>query len=331
MCGKKVCIILVVGLFTSSCATILHGSRETVTINSLTPGTKIYIDGYFKGVDSTKVKLKTKETHNVTFKKQGYKNQFFILDSKFDLKKMGLNVMTVAPSFPFDFLLLFVGLPFLVCSSLIDAYTGSWYTFNVDKISADLEKEKINTYKKPPSTFFGIRGGISTSITSSKIPYKGQEVSVNTSGSDLSYHIGVFGEYKFEFMEKIGLQFGLSAARRNIHMNVEDEVGQYTIIFKADYIEPFAILKYYINENISLGMGGQTGLLTSYEATEKGRMKSFDTGAIFEAGYKLKNRLNFSTGCVYGLFNRLSNAKGRGIRVSINTAYWYFAISYDIF
>ena len=344
-------IVLIVGLFTSSCASILGGYEEVVTVNSLTPGTKIYIDGYFKGIDSAKVKLKTREDYNVTFKKQGYKNQYFVLDSEFRFRRLFLN-MICGPLFPLG--------------ALIDALAGSCYTFDTNKISADLEKNKINADEKPSSEkTFGIRGGISTSIASSaRYNTVGSEtrwVSVDTRGQDLmpvfSYHIGLFKEYKLIMPQSpkgIGLQFGLSIARRNIRMNVRDRIGQYTTEFKRNYLEPFTIFKYYLNENATLGMGYQMGFLLSSvvesseesdESDESDDIPFFplhdifplDPGVIFEVGYKLKNGPNLSAGCFYGLPHTLESDRKRKVSgekvsgASINTFLLYLSISYYIF
>ena len=328
-------IVLIVGLFTSSCASILGGAEEVVTVNSLTPGTKIYIDGYFKGIDSTKVKLKTREDHNVTFKKQGYKIQFFILDSEFQFRRLFLNIICG---------------PFFTLGALIDGLAGSCYTFDTNKISADLEKNEINAYGKPSSEkTFGIRGGISTSIASSTR----YGTSVNTRGPAFSYHIGLFKEYKLIMPKSpkgVGFQLGLSIAMRNIRMNVGNRIDQYTTELKGTYLEPFAIFKYYVNENVTLGMGYQMGFLVSGFAgsseesykREEDREKDYDIfpldpGVIFEVGYKLKNGPNLSAGCFYGLGRTLQSYSKRGVNggkvsgASINTFLLYLSISHYIF
>ena len=73
---------LVLGAFLlSSCATILQGTKKKVSIRSLTPNTKIYVNGEYKGKDLVTVKLKRKDEHTVLATKKGYEKQVKTIDN----------------------------------------------------------------------------------------------------------------------------------------------------------------------------------------------------------------------------------------------------------
>lgn len=77
------CILL------SSCATIFCGSRQAITFDAKMPDVRIYKDGMKLGVtkaDGTFTTKIDKELSSVNFvaKKEGYKNELFFLNTKFN-------------------------------------------------------------------------------------------------------------------------------------------------------------------------------------------------------------------------------------------------------
>jgi hypothetical protein len=49
----------------SSCALIFNGTKESVSVKSMTPNSKIYINGNYQGTDSVSVKLRRNKNHSV--------------------------------------------------------------------------------------------------------------------------------------------------------------------------------------------------------------------------------------------------------------------------
>lgn len=58
-------------LIFSSCASIFSGGRDTITINSIEPGTKIFVDGAFQGENSVSVDVKRGKKHVIRVEKEG--------------------------------------------------------------------------------------------------------------------------------------------------------------------------------------------------------------------------------------------------------------------
>tara|TARA_R110002033_G_C3819641_1_gene232941 strand:- start:109 stop:573 length:465 start_codon:yes stop_codon:yes gene_type:complete len=70
-------------LLTSSCASILTGSKRKVLFESDPPGAKVFVNGHEKG--STPVQLKVKAEDRIDFRIDDYKEKVVIMDSNFNL------------------------------------------------------------------------------------------------------------------------------------------------------------------------------------------------------------------------------------------------------
>jgi PEGA domain len=68
----------------SSCATIISGGSDTITINSLEPGTRISVDGVARGIDVCSVDLKRGDDHVIRAEKEGYTPVQIQTGDKFD-------------------------------------------------------------------------------------------------------------------------------------------------------------------------------------------------------------------------------------------------------
>ena len=117
-------IILMVGLFASSCATIFQGTTKRVLIISHTPDTKIYVNGRYRGLDAVTVRLPRGKDYGIIFEKKGYKTQHAFIDSNPQVIWLFLG---------------FLWLPGL----LVDLFTSSWYTFSRTRVIVELEEEPI--------------------------------------------------------------------------------------------------------------------------------------------------------------------------------------------
>lgn len=105
----------------SSCALIFNGTKQGVTIRSMTDDSRIYVDGDYLGTNLVNVKLRRKDNHTVIVKKEGCKTETVHIDS---------NVQ--AGWVVFDAL-------FNWFAFLTDPTTGAWKSFDKTRITVDLE------------------------------------------------------------------------------------------------------------------------------------------------------------------------------------------------
>ena len=75
--------VLLVFIFTTSCASIFTGSKRNVLFETEPSGAKVYVNGFEKG--TTPVQIKVKADDNVEFRLDNYKERVVIMDSKFNL------------------------------------------------------------------------------------------------------------------------------------------------------------------------------------------------------------------------------------------------------
>lgn len=70
---KKLCAVgAIVGvLYLQGCASIIHGTSDTVTVNSLEKGSTIYVDGAPRGIDVAQVQVKRGNPHQLRVEKDG--------------------------------------------------------------------------------------------------------------------------------------------------------------------------------------------------------------------------------------------------------------------
>jgi hypothetical protein len=106
-----------------SCATILSGSKSKVKISGTPEKAKVYIDGQFKGITPTRVKIPRRKNiqTKIEIKAENYKPAEMKISSKISIGYVFLDVITGLVPFAIDFA------------------TGSIYTPYPRKIYYDLE------------------------------------------------------------------------------------------------------------------------------------------------------------------------------------------------
>jgi hypothetical protein len=109
-------------LFTSGCATIMHGSKQDIAVSSTPSGAAVSVDNQQMGVTPTTVNLTRKDKHVISIDAPGYK--------RYDLQ------LTRGTSGWVWGNLVFGGIPGLA----VDAITGSLYKLSPDNINATLER-----------------------------------------------------------------------------------------------------------------------------------------------------------------------------------------------
>src|SRR5690625_607227 len=126
-------IALMFGFFylTSSCATIIHGSKQSVSIASNPSSATVLIDNQEHGKTPLTTKLDRKDHHTVKIELPGY----MTYETKFTRKVDGWIAGNI----------IFGG----IIGLAIDAITGGMYKLTPDQIQADLKSNStsLNTIK----------------------------------------------------------------------------------------------------------------------------------------------------------------------------------------
>ncbi|HEX8392174.1 MAG TPA: PEGA domain-containing protein [Longimicrobium sp.] len=104
----------------SGCATIVHGSKQSVTVASTPAGAQVMIDNMNVGVTPMSAQLSRKQEHTVRITMAGYQ--------PYDLKMQKTVDGWIAGN------ILFGGIPGLI----VDAATGAMYKLTPDAVNAQL-------------------------------------------------------------------------------------------------------------------------------------------------------------------------------------------------
>ncbi|GAL76070.1 hypothetical protein JCM19275_2202 [Nonlabens ulvanivorans] len=82
---KKLSIVAMtlVLLMTTSCASIITGSKRNVLFESDPSGAKVFVNGFEKG--TTPVQIKVRADDRIDFRLDNYRERVVIMDSKFNL------------------------------------------------------------------------------------------------------------------------------------------------------------------------------------------------------------------------------------------------------
>lgn len=75
--------VVSVGLL-SGCASVIRGTSDTVTVNSLEKGTTIYVNGAPRGLDVAQVQVKRGNPHQIRVEKEGCQPISETTTEKFD-------------------------------------------------------------------------------------------------------------------------------------------------------------------------------------------------------------------------------------------------------
>ena len=105
------------------CATILSNPNQQINVASDPDGAKVYIGGQYVGETPVMYKVDSRKTHNIEFRKEGYKTKTYYLGNFVGGGWVVLDVL------------------FGLVPVIIDAATGSWYYASEDNIKVALEKE----------------------------------------------------------------------------------------------------------------------------------------------------------------------------------------------
>jgi hypothetical protein len=119
-----IALFSVAALSLNSCALMFNGSKKDVSVKSMTPDAKIYVNGNYVGDDAVTVNLKRKSNHTVMIEKEGCRTE-----------TVQIRKETQAGWIVFD--ALFNWLAFLT-----DAPTGAWNTLEPENVVRKLDCEE---------------------------------------------------------------------------------------------------------------------------------------------------------------------------------------------
>jgi len=117
-------LLVIITVFCPGCATLFKGVSEPVDFSSNPQGADVYVDGYMRGTTPLRIKLESKNSYTVEFKKDGYEPRIYIITNQVEVKWVILDVIAgLAPV-------------------VVDAFTGAWYELDDDYIRVDLVEER---------------------------------------------------------------------------------------------------------------------------------------------------------------------------------------------
>ncbi|RJP79563.1 MAG: PEGA domain-containing protein [Candidatus Zixiibacteriota bacterium] len=106
------------------CAAIFQGTNDSLDLRSEPSGAEVYVNGNLMGTTPVKLELKSKETCCIEFKKAGYQTQTHNIGNHVGAGWIVLDVLG--------------GL----VPVIVDAATGSWYSFNEETVNAVLQEQQ---------------------------------------------------------------------------------------------------------------------------------------------------------------------------------------------
>ena len=117
---------LAVPFISAGCGTIIHGTRQTITLNSTPEGAQILENGQVIGTTPTQLRFKRGDDHLLTFRLDGYEDVRVELDKEIDTTSLVLN-------------LLFGGL----IGFAVDFSNGAAYALDPSIVDVILEQEDV--------------------------------------------------------------------------------------------------------------------------------------------------------------------------------------------
>ena len=126
MSKRIVCLLLTIVVLVSvtGCATLFEQKSRTVSFDSDPQGATVYINGNRMGKTPMPLNLSNKKSVTVTFKKEGYEDKTYIINTK---TGTGWVVLDILGGF---------------IPVVIDAVTENWYSLDTDAVKVMLDVER---------------------------------------------------------------------------------------------------------------------------------------------------------------------------------------------
>lgn len=123
---KAISIFVIISFFllSSSCATLFKGTSQEVNFNSDPQKAEVWVNGTKMGVTPLALKLESKKTYTIEFKKEGYETKSYNITNHIGAGWIILDVLAGL-----------VGV-------IVDAATGAWYSLDQKNVNAILENQQ---------------------------------------------------------------------------------------------------------------------------------------------------------------------------------------------
>jgi len=118
------CVCALTLVLFSGCATIFKGASSEVFFYSEPAGAEVYVNGFRMGQTPVELKLESKKTYNIEFKKEGYETQTYVISNHVGVGWVVLDVI------------------FGLIPVVVDAVTGSWYELDQSNVNAILKGQQ---------------------------------------------------------------------------------------------------------------------------------------------------------------------------------------------
>ena len=115
--------IISIILLVSNCATLFKGTTEEVNLTSEPLKAEVFVNGQSRGATPIALKLESKKTYSIEFRKEGYKSRTYNIANHVGAGWIILDVLTGL-----------VGV-------IVDAATGAWYSLDQKNVNAVLETQ----------------------------------------------------------------------------------------------------------------------------------------------------------------------------------------------
>lgn len=125
---KSKVVLVTLAIVFSGCAALFKGTSESVEFTSQPSGASVYVNGVLKGKAPLQLRLETKRAYDIEFRLPGHESVSATVTNRIGA---GWVVLDILGGF----------LPVI-----IDAATGSWYSFDQNHINGVLESREENLF-----------------------------------------------------------------------------------------------------------------------------------------------------------------------------------------
>lgn len=77
--GRFACLFAIIVFLLNGCATIFHGSTSKLNFSSDPTGAQVYVNGQLMGTAPFELKLESKHSYTIEFRKEGYQNKSVVV------------------------------------------------------------------------------------------------------------------------------------------------------------------------------------------------------------------------------------------------------------
>jgi len=120
----KILVLGLICIYLTSCATLFKGTSEEVRFSSDPQRAEVWVNGAKMGETPFSLKLESKKTYTIEFKKEGFKSKAYTISNHVGAGWIVLDVL------------------FGLVGVIVDAATGAWYSLDQKNVDAILERQQ---------------------------------------------------------------------------------------------------------------------------------------------------------------------------------------------